>query len=89
MNGSPKILHRKVWAEMQLFSKDWLLDAEIMIKAGYMGLRVLEMNVFSRMREHGTSHVGASTCTEFVRRLLRFRFGSVMKAWRREQDRRG
>lgn len=84
VNGSPKLMHRDAFEAMQLESKDWLLDAEIMIKAQEMGMWVLEMNVFARMREHGSSHVGTSTIFEFIRRLLGFRFGSAMKRWRKE-----
>ncbi|HYQ72685.1 MAG TPA: glycosyltransferase family 2 protein, partial [Gammaproteobacteria bacterium] len=36
VNGSPKIMHRKIVEAMQLESRDWLLDPEIMIKASYM-----------------------------------------------------
>lgn len=82
-NGSPKIVHRDVLASMQLESKDWLLDPEILIKGHYMGLRLLEMNVFSRMREHGSSHVRAATAWEFVHRLVGFRLGRSIGEWRR------
>ena len=84
VNGSPKLLHRGAIEAMRLESKDWLLDAEIMIKAHHMGLRVIEMNVFARMREHGTSSVAAVTAWEFVKRLLRIRFGGELGAWRRD-----
>ena len=59
---------------MQLQSKDWFLDAEIMIKAKRLGLEVLEFNVLAQMREGGTSNVRLDTCWEFVLNLLRFRF---------------
>lgn len=84
VNGSPKMMHASVIRAMDLKSKDWLLDAEMMIKAQAMGLKVIEMNVFARMREHGMSKVEAVTVWTFVRKLLRFRFGSGMAAWRRE-----
>ncbi|MGH9673846.1 MAG: hypothetical protein ACRD44_11755, partial [Bryobacteraceae bacterium] len=51
-------------------SKGWLLDPEIVVKAGYLGLRILELNVFARMRGTGLSHVRAGTCWEFFRDLL-------------------
>lgn len=89
VNGSPKLLHRSVIESMALESKDWLLDAEIMIKAQHMGLRVIEMNVFARMREHGSSHVATETALEFIKRLLHFRFGSRLAAWRLEWERQG
>jgi glycosyltransferase involved in cell wall biosynthesis len=83
INGSPKILHRDVIAAMDLRSKQWFLDPEMMVKAHYLGVRVLEMNVFARMRSNGLSHVRASTCVEFFVGLLRFRFGSALSEWRR------
>jgi hypothetical protein len=83
VNGLPKIVHRDVIAAMRLESKNWFLDPEIMIKAHYLGVRVLEMNVFARMRSNGLSHVRPSACVEFLLNLLRFRFGGALSEWRR------
>ncbi|MCO6511887.1 MAG: glycosyltransferase family 2 protein, partial [Aridibacter famidurans] len=80
INGSPKLLPAEVLRAMDLRSKGWLLDPEIMIKAHYMGLRVLELNVFARMRGNGVSHVRAETCWEFLYYLIRFRFS---RKWKR------
>ena len=80
INGSPKLLPRDAIMNMGLRSKGWLLDPEIMIKAHYMGLRVMEFNVFSRMRGNGVSHVKVMTCWEFLHNLLRFRFS---REWKR------
>ena len=82
VNGTPKILHRDVLARMQLESKQWFLDPEIMIKAYYMKVRVLEMNAFARMRGTGLSHVRANTCWEFFRQLLKYRFTRHLAPWR-------
>lgn len=79
INGSPKLLPANVIREMELSSKGWLLDPELMIKAHYMGMRVMELNVFSRMRGNGVSHVSTTTCWEFLRNLLYFRFS---RTWR-------
>jgi glycosyltransferase involved in cell wall biosynthesis len=83
VNGLPKIVHRDVIAAMRLESRNWFLDPEIMIKAHYLGVRVIEMNVFARMRSNGLSHVRPSACVEFLLNLLRFRFGGALSAWRR------
>lgn len=87
VNGSPKILPRDVIMAMDLKSKNWFLDPEIVIKAHYMGLRVLEFNVFARMRGNGLSHVRVMTCWEFLRNLLIFRFSPEMPQWRRSLNR--
>lgn len=83
VNGSPKIIHRGVVAQLDLESRQWFLDPEMMIKAHYMGVRVLEMNVFARMRGNGLSHVRSTTCVEFFLNLLRFKFGGGLSAWRK------
>lgn len=86
INGSPKILPRASVLAMNLSANDWFLDAEIMVKAHYMGLRILEFNVFARMRGNGVSHVRAATCWEFVRNLLAFRFNGKLGRWQRTLD---
>jgi glycosyltransferase involved in cell wall biosynthesis len=86
VNGSPKILHREVLRRLDLESKRWFLDPELMIKAHYLGVRTLEMNVFARMRGHGLSHVRASTCLEFFTNLLSYRFGSALASWRKRAE---
>jgi glycosyltransferase involved in cell wall biosynthesis len=83
VNGTPKILPRDALLAMRLESRNWFLDPEIMLKAHVMGLRVLEFNVFARMRGNGVSHVRASTCWEFLRSLLIFRFGRPLRDWQR------
>ena len=87
VNACPKILDAETLRRMDLKSKDWLLDPEIVIKAHLLGIPMLEMNVFSRMREHGTSNVQAETVWEFFRRLIDFRFGPDLKQWRAEAER--
>jgi glycosyltransferase involved in cell wall biosynthesis len=81
MNGNPRIMRREVLRAMGLKSTNWLLDPEMMVKAHYMGLRVIELNVFARMRSAGLSHVRAATCWEFFRSLLEHRFSSE---WRQD-----
>lgn len=83
INGLPKILPRDVVQQMALTNRGWCLDPEIMIKAHYLGLPILEYNVFARMRGSGLSHVRASTCSEFLLWMLQFRFSGDLRAWRR------
>ena len=79
INGNPKFIPREYLERMNLVSKDWFLDAEVMIKAKRLGLPVLEMNVMAQMRQGGRSNVHASTCREFLANLIRYRFGNTMK----------
>lgn len=84
VNGSPKLLRGETLRLMRLTEKQWFLDPELMIKAHYLGLRILEVNVFARLRGTGLSHVRPSTCWEFLRDLARYRFFGAVAAWRRE-----
>ena len=79
LNANPKILPREHLRAMRLSSRDWFLDAEVMIKAKRMGLPVYEMNVFALMRAEGVSHVRPATCWEFIKNLLHYRFGEGRK----------
>jgi glycosyltransferase involved in cell wall biosynthesis len=82
VNGQPRMLRRDLAAVMDLQSTNWLFDPEMLIKAHYMGVRVIEVNVFARMRGSGLSHVRMATCWEFFTYLLGFRFSGKLKAWR-------
>jgi len=82
VNGQPRLMRNEVWRAMELRSTNWLLDPEMVVKAHYMGLRIMELNVFARMRGKGISHVRLSTCWEFFTHLLRMRFSRDMPAWR-------
>jgi glycosyltransferase involved in cell wall biosynthesis len=83
LNGTPKIARAGVLRQMDLQSADWLLDPELMIKAHYMGIKILELNVFARMRSAGVSHVNPRACWQFFRSLLLFRFSGRFSQWKR------
>jgi glycosyltransferase involved in cell wall biosynthesis len=83
INGTPRILRRDLLLRAEIESKNWLFDPELLIKAHYMGARVLEVNVFSRMRGGGSSHVRAGTLWEFFSHLLLFRFSRRLDRWKR------
>jgi dolichol-phosphate mannosyltransferase len=75
INGNPKIFPHEYLDRMNLQSKDWFLDAEVMIKAKRLGLNVFEMNVIAQMREGGKSNVSTSTIKEFILNLVKYRLG--------------
>jgi glycosyltransferase involved in cell wall biosynthesis len=80
INGSPKIMPRESLPAMGLKSKGWFLDPEIMIKSHALGMRVIEFNVFARLRGAGVSHVKAGTCWDFFSNLVKYRFGGKWKS---------
>ncbi len=77
INGNPKLFPRAYYERMNLASRDWFLDAEVMIKARRLGLPVFELNVLGQMREGGASNVRGSTIWEFLVNLARARFGRL------------
>jgi len=82
INGSPKLFSRAVFDRMRLMSADWFLDPEIIVKAHYLGLRIIEIDVEGYARQGGASNVNLDTCVEFVGNIGRYRFGDALKRWR-------
>jgi glycosyltransferase involved in cell wall biosynthesis len=79
INGNPKILPRDALLRMNLRSKGWLFDSEMLVKSHYLGLHIIEHNVFARMRSRGLSHVRASACWEFFSTLFHARVTGIWK----------
>jgi len=81
VNGNPKILPTAAMKKMELSSRDWFLEAEIMLKASYLHLPVIEIDVFGQLRQGGKSHVRVSTVVEFIQNIIRCRFGLLWPEW--------
>ncbi len=73
VNGCPKIFTRAAYEAIQPSSRDWFLDAEIMIKAHKLGLRVAEVPVIFYPRASGKSKVRWKTVVEFAINMIRYR----------------
>ena len=84
VNASPKILKRDALAIISPISKDWFIDAEIMIKAKYLNLKVVEVPVEFLHREKGRSHVAFTTIFEFARNMLNYKLGRGIKEWKQK-----
>lgn len=74
INGTPKLMRRICYEEFDLTSKDWFIDAEVMIKASRRLCRIGEVPVEFRQRIGGHSHVKLTTAIEFFRNMTRYRF---------------
>ncbi|MCB0218482.1 MAG: glycosyltransferase family 2 protein [Chrysiogenetes bacterium] len=75
VNGKPKFMSRELYEQMGLESRDWFIDAEILIKAARLGVQASEYDVHFLKREHGASHVNAGTVFEFLGNMLNYRLG--------------
>ncbi len=74
VNSKPKIVKRSVLNEMNLVSDDWFIDAEIMIKAQKMNLKVYEFPIRFVENENRASFVKFGAIWEFIINLYKFRF---------------
>jgi glycosyltransferase involved in cell wall biosynthesis len=79
INGTPKIMRRELCESLDLQSKDWFIDAELMIKLGYRGARILELPVVFLAREKGSSSVRVSSIFEFLANIWRARTQGDLK----------
>ena len=79
VNAKPKFVTRALYERMGLESKDWFIDAEVLIKAGRLKAAPVEYPVHFLKREHGSSHVKAGTVFEFLGNMLNYRLGRVGK----------
>ena len=84
INGTPKIFHKDWLGRLQLTARDCFIDAEIMIKAKYLNLRIGEVPVEFLRREKGRSHVRVTTFLEFARNMLDYKLGGGVKEWKQK-----
>lgn len=55
INGTPKVLPRKVYDQLNIISDDDLIDAEIIVRCVKMGVLIIEIPVVSTTRISGSS----------------------------------
>jgi len=75
VNATPKIMRREICQKLDLVSKDWFLDAEVIIKCTKMRCKVGEVSAIFHKRETGKSEVNFYTILEFLKNMIRYRLG--------------
>jgi glycosyltransferase involved in cell wall biosynthesis len=83
INGKPKALTREAYSKMNLRSNDWFIDAEIILQARGLGLRIEEMPVVFFENEERSSFVRLSAIWEFLRNMTEFR--ADPRRWRQNR----
>lgn len=78
INGTPKMMQASVWSVLRPISKDWFIDAEIMIKLGARHGSYGEVDVEFQPRGGGSSNVRLISLLEFIVNIARFR----LEPWR-------
>jgi len=84
INATPRIFRRSWLPKFRLSSRDWFLDAEILIKSSFLKLRVKEIPIIFLKREGGSSHVNLATILEFAKNIIKFRLGKELIQWKRK-----
>lgn len=73
INATPKIMRREIYQKLHLKSKDWFIDAEVMLKCKELGCRVAEVPVTFYCRQEGVSNVRFSTVFEFLKNIFKYK----------------
>ena len=79
INSKPKIIRRDKYELLQLKSDDWFADAEIVIRARELGLKIGETPVHFPINDNRGSFVKPKAIFEFTSNLLKYRFSPRQK----------
>jgi glycosyltransferase involved in cell wall biosynthesis len=80
VNSKPKIIRRDKYELMNLKSDDWFADAEIIIRARELGLKIGETPVHFVLNDKRGSFVKPMAIVEFASNLLKYRFSPKEKS---------
>ena len=73
INGTPKVIPRKVYNELSVESEDDLIDAEIIIKCARKKVLIIDIPVVSTIRISGSSTTNFKSAFKMYSGILRFR----------------
>jgi glycosyltransferase involved in cell wall biosynthesis len=73
VNAKPKVMTRAAYERLDLESDDWFIDAEIMIQARRLGLRIGEVETDFLALTGRRSFINLRTLLEFLGNLARYR----------------
>ena len=79
INSKPKIIRRDKYELLHLQSDDWFADAEIVIRARELGLKIGETPVHFKINDTRGSFVKPKAILEFTSNLLKYRFSPKQK----------
>jgi glycosyltransferase involved in cell wall biosynthesis len=79
VNAKPKVMTRAAYQGLHLASDDWFIDAEIMIQARRLGLRIGEVETDFLALTGRHSFINFRTLFEFLRNLARYRIQELRR----------
>ena len=78
-NSKPKIIRRDKYELLDLKSDDWFIDAELVLRARELGLKIGEIPIHFGINNRRPSFVRPSAMIEFGWNLARYRFGPARR----------
>lgn len=78
INSKPKLMSKACYDGLNIRSKDWFIDTEIMLKVKKKGYRYGEIYLEYKKRSSGKSNISLGDIKQFLRNLLLFRFGGAL-----------
>jgi glycosyltransferase involved in cell wall biosynthesis len=79
VNSKPKIIRRDKYELLDLKSDDWFIDAELVLRARELGLKIGEIPIHFGINNRRPSFVRPSAMIEFGWNLARYRFGPARR----------
>ena len=74
INGSPKLFKKSVYEKMDLQSRGWFIDPEMIIRGIRLGYKIGEVPIKWNSRQSGSSKVNIGAWLEFVKNMLAYKF---------------
>lgn len=81
INGSPRIFLKNWLPILKMRSRDSFIDAEMAIKAYYLGWKIKEIRALTLPRLGGKSTVNIKTVIEFLKNLIHYKRSRDLKFW--------
>jgi glycosyltransferase involved in cell wall biosynthesis len=73
INGCPKIMNRNTYEKLNISSKRWFIDTEIMIKAYKNKLKIKEIPTEFEKRKGGKSSLNLKVIIEFIKEAIKYK----------------
>lgn len=74
INAKPKIMKKEIFDKLNLESKDWFIDAEILIKSLKNKYNLIYEKTTYNPKSKASSNIHFSTIFEFLKNLIKYRF---------------
>lgn len=79
INSKPKIIKQEFYKQLHLYSKDWFVDTEILLKARHKKFKIIEVPIIYKERTKGKSKIKLNIVKELVADIIKFIFHSRFK----------